>query len=588
MHRAPLSLFIALILTSGLRTTAQTTRNVLFLGNSYTGVNNLPQVVKDLAISAGDTLTFDSHTPGGYTLEDHSADPTSENKIAAQTWDYVVLQGQSREPIIESLKFSQGAGVLYGLIREYHACAVPMFYMTWGRKNGDPTYCEAFPVMCTYEKMDSALRAEYLEVAERLNAEVSPVSAVWRYLRQNHPSIDLYQGDESHPSAAGSYAAACSFYAAIFKKDPTQALFNSTLSASDAAIIRSAAKAVVFDDLASWDYKRPPHAAFYYSIGSGVNEVAFSALDNGVKQNYLWDFGDGNNATPGYVQHSYAANGTYTVQLTASNCDLQGTYTDTKDTVIQFCDHTPTITTLNPWLCYHDTLWTQPADAYQWYTGSVPLPATEQSLPDYQQYGTSAFTVLATVDGCSELSRTFNETPDWSGYYFDAAFGGDPCEGDTALFITHHLSGSLDSAEIRWYRDSVLMDSLNNTDTLFIVEQGIYECRVSNPYSNCPKDTTYYGPLVFDCGDSSGTTNIPPSPSSQLKLYPNPASETISITLAGDIGQETLEVYSSTGSLRTIIRATPHREIRVSDWPAGLYYIRISNSDQPAIKLIKQ
>ena len=39
---------------------AQSSYRVVFLGNSYTGVNNLPQLVHDVALSAGDTLNFDS------------------------------------------------------------------------------------------------------------------------------------------------------------------------------------------------------------------------------------------------------------------------------------------------------------------------------------------------------------------------------------------------------------------------------------------------------------------------------------------------------------------------------------------------
>src|SRR5687768_13694632 len=84
---------------SGYELKAQLSHNVLFLGNSYTGVNNLPQLVHDVALSAGDTLAFDSYTPGGYQLVDHSIDVTSQNKIMTGGWDYVVIQGQSQEPI---------------------------------------------------------------------------------------------------------------------------------------------------------------------------------------------------------------------------------------------------------------------------------------------------------------------------------------------------------------------------------------------------------------------------------------------------------------------------------------------------------
>ena len=86
--------------------------------------------------------------------------------------------------------------------------------------------------------MDSLLRLRYIESAIANGTDMSPVGAVWRYLRQNFPNIELYQADESHPSAAGSYAAAFCFYSALFKKDPSLSNFNSVLNQAEAAIIR--------------------------------------------------------------------------------------------------------------------------------------------------------------------------------------------------------------------------------------------------------------------------------------------------------------------------------------------------------------
>ncbi|MBS1687131.1 MAG: hypothetical protein JSS96_00280, partial [Bacteroidetes bacterium] len=53
------------------------TKRVLFLGNSYTYVNNLPQMVADVAASVGDTLIYDYYAPGSYSIGNHSLDPTS-------------------------------------------------------------------------------------------------------------------------------------------------------------------------------------------------------------------------------------------------------------------------------------------------------------------------------------------------------------------------------------------------------------------------------------------------------------------------------------------------------------------------------
>ena len=51
---------------------SQQTKEVLFLGNSYTFYNDLPNMVKQIALSFGDTLHYDQNTPGGATLQMHS------------------------------------------------------------------------------------------------------------------------------------------------------------------------------------------------------------------------------------------------------------------------------------------------------------------------------------------------------------------------------------------------------------------------------------------------------------------------------------------------------------------------------------
>jgi PKD repeat protein len=563
---------------------AQLSYRVLFLGNSYTGVNNLPQLIYDVALSAGDTLIFDSNTPGGYQLESHTIDITSQNKIMAGGWDYVVIQGQSQEPITQYSQFGNGGAALYSMIKQYNPCAVTMPYMTWGRKNGDASNCASFPVMCTYQGMDTTIRDRYLNLTAFVNGEVSPVSVVWNYLRQNYPAIELYQADESHPSTAGSYAAACCFYAGIFKKDPTLITFNFGLSASDASTIRNAAKTQVFDSLQLWDFKKLPTANIMYQTGAGTNEVIFNSANQGVQQSYFWDFGDGATSSTQNPTHSYAADGTYTVTLTTANCDLQGPHTAFADTVIQFCSHTPTVYTSQAWLCSYDTLWTQAASSYQWFAYGVAIPETNQYLANYSQYALSGFSVLSTFNGCSELSQVYSETPQWSGYYFDGM--GDVCAGDSVAFAVLHINGSLSGSEnILWFKNDTLLPSMTNEDTLLITTSGKYECKVVNPNSNCPSDTTWYI-LDIDCG-VSGIENSERELS--WSLFPNPASETITVKFAKCVAEEPIQIYNAAGRLEKSIipSATSTTKINIAELPDGFYYVRMKNSKYPALKFIK-
>jgi len=177
-----LTLFV-FVVAFNIKSVAQQSLNVLFLGNSYTGVNNLPQLVSNVALSAGDTVVFSSNTPGGYTLEQHATNVTSMGLIQQGGWDYVILQEQSQLPSFQNY-LSTGPAFLSHEVSVFNPCARTMFYMTWGRKNGDANNCASWPPVCTYEGMDSMLRMRYMEMGTVNEAEVSPVGKVWNRIRQ--------------------------------------------------------------------------------------------------------------------------------------------------------------------------------------------------------------------------------------------------------------------------------------------------------------------------------------------------------------------------------------------------------------------
>ncbi|MEO0471575.1 MAG: T9SS type A sorting domain-containing protein [Bacteroidota bacterium] len=568
---------------------AQDTYRVLFIGNSYTAFNNLPQLVDDMAHSVGDTLVHDRNTPGGFRLIDHAVNAITQNKIMAGNWDYVVMQGQSQEPIIQSGVFQSGANQLHTLIKQYNPCAVPMSYMTWGRKNGDANNCGSFPLMCTYELMDSTLRERYLKMTNILNGEVSPVSAVWRYLRVNHPNIELYSADGSHPSASGSYAAACCFYAAIFKKDPSQISFDFTLDANTAASIRSAAKVMVFDQLAIWDFKKPPRAEFKISMDWDPLTIGIGAKNpDGLVMDYHWDLGDGNTDSIQSFLHQYANNGTYTIQLSTTTCDINGVHTATADTTFQLCAHTPTVFDESSWTCLvDDTLWTQQYDSYQWYLGCQPIPGeVAPFLANPLQYTTptnSWISVLATRDGCSEISRGYSAVAPWTGYTFELL--GDSCTNDTLVFVLRHQNDPLSGDEvIQWYQNGNLLSF--NGDSLLITEVGTYEGRVVNPLANCPLDTTYSPVVKLNCGLVGFE-----SPDDQLAfwhIFPNPASSHLRLEFENRISSDQVQIVDAHGQLIMEKNVTSDTSLDVSFLPKGLYLIRLKSKPQTALKFIKQ
>lgn len=308
---------------------AQAKKKVLFLGNSYTAYNNLPQLVADVALSAGDTVVFTSNTPGGYTFQGHSTNATSLSLLTAGDLDFVVLQEQSQLPSFPQSQVATScfpyARALDSIAQSLNPCVKSIFYMTWGRKNGDASNCATWPPVCTYSGMDSLLRLRYMQMAVDNDAMVNPAGAIWRYIRNNLPGIELYQTDESHPSLAGSYATACGFYSTIFRKDPTLITNNAGLDPLTASQIRQAAKEVAFDSLSTWLVDAYDAAALFGNSSNGL-QVSFS--NNSTNStSYFWDFGDGSNSTSANPIHSYPSPGNYPVTLYASNCFSQDSYT---------------------------------------------------------------------------------------------------------------------------------------------------------------------------------------------------------------------------------------------------------------------
>jgi len=303
---------------------SQTVRRVLFLGNSYTFVNDLPQLTANFSQAAGDSLIFDSNTPGGYSLQQHSVNQTTLAKIALGNWDFVVLQEQSQMPsfplsqvLVEVFPYAKK---LDSLIKAANPCTQTIFFMTWGRKNGDSYNCSSWPPVCTYLGMDSLLNLRYRIMADSNSAFVALVGATWHYLRDNYPSIELYDTDQSHPSAAGSYAAATTFYSIIFQKNPQLVHYDYSLNNANAQIIRNAAKLIAFDSLSKWNVgKYIPQSNFNYNVS---NDTVYFNNSSIYASNYLWNFGDGDTSTAISPMHVYSTNALFKVKLISKKCGL--------------------------------------------------------------------------------------------------------------------------------------------------------------------------------------------------------------------------------------------------------------------------
>lgn len=312
-------LFSFLIIVSFSIASAQDSSSVLFLGNSYTAYNNLPQLFQSITESLGDIVYVDSRTPGGTTFQGHATNAVTFQKIQSNPWHFVVLQAQSQEPSFPDTQVNTNtlpyAQQLADSVYASNFCTQVLYYMTWGRKNGDAQWAP----ISTYEGMQTRLRNTYVRFADSTEASVSPVGMAWKYIRETAPSIELYTPDESHPSYAGSYLAACTFYASVFRKSPVGATFTGSLNAQTAQVLQEAAALAVLhpDSLSAFYLRENPTIANFEILGVApqieILNTSWRATD------YLFDFGDGFTSTLANPSHTYLNDGMYTITLEASS-----------------------------------------------------------------------------------------------------------------------------------------------------------------------------------------------------------------------------------------------------------------------------
>ena len=250
--------FFVLILcvASLLNLSAQEVKNVLFIGNSYTHVNDLPRLVKDLSHSMGEEIYCESITPGGARFMTHSQNSSVISKLQQGNWDFVVLQGQSQEVAFPDFQFYDEvypyARELDSLAKVFNPDAKVLFYMTWGYRYGDQVNCQYYPPFCTFESMSWRLRNNYSLMANDFSSWVSPVGAAWSYSIENIPDIVLHSSDNSHPSIQGSYLAACCFYIMMSGNSVASDYLPSGVSMEEGDFLRDVANRVVFDSIDYW------------------------------------------------------------------------------------------------------------------------------------------------------------------------------------------------------------------------------------------------------------------------------------------------------------------------------------------------
>ncbi|MGI9238973.1 MAG: DUF4886 domain-containing protein [Woeseiaceae bacterium] len=209
---------------------------VLFVGNSFTYYNDsLHKHYRELVSASGlhtlDTARSRIMTISGGYLPEHAGG--FERVLSEDDWDVVVMQGHSRGPISEDTAepFQQAARKFARIAREQGTR--PVFFMTWAYTDKP--------------EMTAQLDAAYTDIGRELGAEVVPVGLAFERVTTERPDIALRIADAKHPSLAGTYLAACTFFAALYEQSPEGLSYDVGLGEETATFLQRVAWQTVKD-----------------------------------------------------------------------------------------------------------------------------------------------------------------------------------------------------------------------------------------------------------------------------------------------------------------------------------------------------
>ena len=166
--------------------------NILFIGNSLTYTNNLPQLVKKYAKLKGIEINTKMIAFPNYAIQDHWNDGQVQKLISSKKYDFVILQqGPSSQ--------SDGRKMLIEYGKKYSSLcklndAKLCYFMVW-------------PSLNYYHTFDDVIK-NHKDAAEINSSILLPVGKIWKDYIDSSIDNEYYSSDGFHPSMKGSQIAA--------------------------------------------------------------------------------------------------------------------------------------------------------------------------------------------------------------------------------------------------------------------------------------------------------------------------------------------------------------------------------------------
>jgi len=144
--------------------------------------------------------------PGGWSLQRHwdGEGPDTQQAVREGPWDFVVLQDFSVQAVIAPDALAEYGRRFAELARQVGA--EPVLYVTWARQH--------------MPEMQAGITRQYAALGRLSGSRLAPVGEAWKAALEARADLVLHTADRSHPTPAGSYLAACVFYATLTGRSP--------------------------------------------------------------------------------------------------------------------------------------------------------------------------------------------------------------------------------------------------------------------------------------------------------------------------------------------------------------------------------
>ena len=243
-------ILVALLLLSALQPSAQ--ERVLFVGNSLTYYNDMPQLFAGIANDKGYRVEVDSYTVGGTGLAEMLASGEVLRLIESDRWDKLVLQPGTGESSGGSIHTDSSAWVVRRLVDALHAvnpyAKVCLYEISNGVTPGDGSGDYDYYLYTQQRILDTVTK-----IARLAEIPLAPAGECFREHYATRHDLMLHSVfNDIHPNLAGSYLVACAIFETLYEVPVVPCGYYGNLDQEQAEYLQQIADTVVLPNRERW------------------------------------------------------------------------------------------------------------------------------------------------------------------------------------------------------------------------------------------------------------------------------------------------------------------------------------------------